>query len=136
MAEHYRVAGDARPVAPANVRYTRSAVQPSAEIRHLLAASRDPDPEVRRRAVRELCPCQVKRNDPDVWERVFEMTRDPNVRVRRNALHGMIDGSPAGLAPRVVAALEAMRDDPEPKLRRNVRRILARYRRTGRINED
>ena len=103
MAEHYRVAGDARPVAPANVRYTRSAVQPSAEIRHLLAASRDPDPEVRRRAVRELCPCQVKRNDPDVWERVFEMTRDPNVRVRRNALHGMIDGSPAGLAPRVVA---------------------------------
>lgn len=107
----------------------------SSDIRDALAASRDPDPEVRRLAVRELCPCQVKRNDAEVWDRVFEMTRDPDASVRRNALHGLIDGSPASLEARVVATLERMRDDPEPKLRRNVRRILARYRRTGRINE-
>lgn len=103
--------------------------------RALLDASRDPDPEVRRQAVRELCPCEVKRNDPEVWSRVFELTQDPNQRVRRNALHGMIDGSPREFEGRVVAALEAMRDDPEPKIRRNVRKILARYRRTGKINE-
>lgn len=107
----------------------------SRTLEEVLEASRDPDPEVRRKAVRELCPCEVKRNDPEVWSRVFEMTRDPDVGVRRNALHGMIDGSPASLEDRVVAALEAMRDDPEPRLRRNVRKILARHRRTGKINE-
>jgi vesicle coat complex subunit len=107
----------------------------SRQIQEVLAASRDPDPEIRRQAVRELCPCEVKRIDDDVWDRVFEMTRDPSVRVRRNALHGMIDGSPNNLEGRVVETMEAMREDPDPKLRRNVRRILARYRRTGRINE-
>ena len=29
-----------------------------------------------------------------------------------------------------------MRDDPDAKLRRHVRKLLARYRRTGRINID
>ena len=107
----------------------------SAVIHEALLASRDPDPEVRRQAVRDLCPCEVKRNDAEVWSRVFEMTQDPDVRVRRNALHGMIDGSPASVEARVVGALEGMRDDPAPKLRRNVRKILARYRRTGKVNE-
>ena len=104
-------------------------------IQQILEASRDPDPEIRRLAVRDLCPCEVKRTDASVWDRVFEMTRDPNVQVRRNALHGMIDGSPAALEGRVVEAMENMREDPDPKLRRNARKILARYRRTGKINE-
>ena len=113
--------------------YTESMT--SRGLEEVLEASRDPDPEIRCKAVRDLCPCQVKRNDPEAWGRVFEMTQDPDVRVRRNALHGMIDGSPASLEDQVVAALEAMRRDPEPRLRRNVRKILARHRRTGRVNE-
>ncbi len=108
----------------------------SRTLEDVLEASRDPDPEIRRKAVRSLCPCEVKRNDAEVWSRILEMTQDSDVRVRRNAMHGMIDGSPASLADRVVAALEAMRNDPEPRLRRHVRKILARHRRTGRVNED
>ena len=95
----------------------------------------NPDPEVRRKAVRDLCPCQVKMKDADVWDRVFEMTRDPNVRVRRNAFHGILDGLPSELTAKAGVTLEAMRDDPEARLRRQVRKVLARLRRTGRINE-
>ena len=105
-------------------------------LQEILDASRDPDPEIRRKAVRDLCPCQVKMKDGEVWDRVFEMARDPNVRVRRNAFHAIIDGLPGELTAKALATLEAMRDsEPEARLRCNVRRILAHHHRTGRINE-
>ena len=62
----------------------------------LLRQSYDPDPALRKWAVRELCPCELKLNDPDAWDRILEMTSDCNVGVRRNALHTLIDGSPRG----------------------------------------
>ncbi len=101
----------------------------------LLEQSRDPDPELRRRAVRALCPCRVKRNERAAWDRVFEMTRDEDPGVRRNALHGIIDGLPHELTGEAVAILEAMRSDAEPRVRRQVRKILARHHRSGRISE-
>jgi hypothetical protein len=104
-------------------------------LQEALDASRDPNPEVRRLAVRDLCPCQVKMKDREVWDRVFEMTRDPNLRVRRNAFHAIIDGLPGALTEQAVKTLEAMREEPEAGLRRNVRKVLARHHRTGRINE-
>jgi hypothetical protein len=109
----------------------RASRQALAEI---LDASRSADPEVGRTAVRELCPCKVKTNVPDVRDRILEMTRDPNLRVRKNALHDMLDGSPRARQADIVAALEQMRNDPDPKLRRNVRKTLARHRRTGKVN--
>ncbi len=48
----------------------------TAALNEILERSRDPDPKIRRLAVRDLCPCQVKRNDRAAWDRVFEMTRD------------------------------------------------------------
>lgn len=105
-------------------------------VREILTRSYDPDPRVRRQAVRDLCPCQVKRKDLEAWTRVFELTRDPEIVVRKNAFHGIIDGLPAELTDEAAAVLEAMRDDPEPKLRRQVRNVLSRYRRTGRIGES
>ena len=100
----------------------------------ILAASRHTNHEVRRTAVRSLCPCQVKTNDQGAWDRIIEMTRDPNVRVRKNAFHDLLDGSPRSRQSDVVAALVGMRNDPDPKLRRNVRKTLARHHRTGKVN--
>ena len=100
----------------------------------LVEASRDPDPGIRKVAVRELCPCVIKTNDARAWDRVLELTRDSNRDVRRIALHTIIDGSPRSREPDVVRALDAMRNDPDRRLRRNVRKILARHRATGRIN--
>ena len=44
--------------------------------------TRDPDPLKRRRALKELCPCHVRQDIPEVWERVFEMLSDDSGIVR------------------------------------------------------
>ena len=105
-------------------------------VENLLRDTRDPDPRVRKHAARELCPCQIKVNLPEVWDRILELCADPDRGVRSMALHTLIDGSPRERADEIVAAFERMRDDPDPRLRRQVRKLLARQRRTGRINLD
>ncbi len=102
----------------------------------LLVRTRDSNPNVRRTAVRELCPCEVRADKPEVWDRILELATDPDVGVRRLAFHSMIDGSPHSRETEIVEAIELLRDDPSPKLRRQARKLLATYRRTGRINLD
>ncbi len=104
------------------------------ELSELIHATRSPISRDRQRAVRELCACRLKANYREAWDRVFELTADPDADVRRSALHVLIDGSPRTRREEVVRALEAMRDEPQPKVRRHVRKILARYRRTGQVN--
>ncbi|HKF76543.1 MAG TPA: HEAT repeat domain-containing protein [Candidatus Dormibacteraeota bacterium] len=99
-----------------------------------LALTRDPEPRVRQAALMNLCPCHLRTDRPEVWERVFELAADPDVHVRKQVLHTLGDGSPRRLEDRVIATLESMRQDPDGRLRRNVRRLLAQYRRTGRVN--
>jgi hypothetical protein len=104
------------------------------EIEDMIEVTFDRDPNVRSRALRELCPCHVKSNDVRVWERIFEMTADPEVRVRKTVVHALADGSPRALEPRVIDALESMRADPDERIAKTVRRLLDHYRRTGQIN--
>ena len=104
------------------------------QLESVLDQTRDSDAETRRVAVRGLCPCALKRNARAAWDRLLEMTGDPDLAVRRNVFHVLCDGSPNDRRAEVVTALEAMRDDSAPRLRRQVRKVLARHRRTGRVN--
>ena len=106
----------------------------STKIDALLALTHDSNPNVRRTAVRELCPCEVRADNSDVWERIFELATDSDVGVRRLVFHSMIDGSPRDREREVVETIEMLRDDPSPKLQRLARKQLATYRRTGQIN--
>jgi hypothetical protein len=99
-----------------------------------LGETRHGDPRVRRSAVTHLCPCHVKRNRAEVWDRLLSMASDPDVKVRRWVLHVLTDGSPRSRELDVVQVLGKMCDDPDPKLRRHARQILAHYRRTGNLN--
>lgn len=100
----------------------------------LLEATYSQDARERADAARELCPCHLRDNIPAVWDRVLELARDPDLRVRKTVLHMMTDGSPREREADVIAAIETMFHDPDPKMRRVVRRLLAAYRRTGKIN--
>jgi hypothetical protein len=102
-----------------------------AEIEMLLEATHDGDARRRARAIRELCPCEVRADLDPVRERVLELAHDPAADVRRAVLHALCDGSPRALEPRVTAVLEELHADPDPRLRRQARRIMAVYRRTG-----
>lgn len=107
---------------------------PLHEIDNLLQLTYDPDPQVRCEAARDLCPCHVQANHQRVWDRLMAMAEDPDVKVRKTVLHTLGDGSPRERETDVVATLEKMYHDPDDKLRRQVRKLLAQYRRSGKIN--
>jgi hypothetical protein len=106
----------------------------ASDIPILLEETRHGDPRVRQTAVRHLCPCHVKRNNHEVWDRMLSMASDPDVKVRRWVLHVLTDGSPRSRKAEVLQILEKMRDDPDTKVRRRARQILASYRRAGVLN--
>jgi hypothetical protein len=92
------------------------------------------DPRIRQAAVRDLCPCHLKRNHHDVWDRLLVLASDPDVKVRRWVLHVLTDGSPRSREAAVAQVVEKMCDDPDMKVRRRARRIRSSYRRTGDLN--
>lgn len=104
-------------------------------VERLLELSYSDDVKLRAKAAGELCPCRVKANDERVWERLLELSGDPDRTVRSRVLHNLTDGAPRGLHERVVVAIERMQQDPDEKLRKNARRMMARYRRTGSLNQ-
>jgi hypothetical protein len=104
------------------------------EIDELLERTSSPDAAERAEALRSLCPCHVKRNEPRVWDRILLLANDSSPKVRSNAFHLLADGSPRERECDVVAAIERLQHDPDEKLRRRARKLMAQYRRGGRIN--
>lgn len=94
----------------------------------------DPDPKKRRKALKDLCPCHVRTDIPELWERIFECLHDEDGLVRDQALHALGDGSPTHLEERIVEAIERMYNDPQPEVKKKARRMLNNYRRTGKWN--
>ena len=70
-------------------------------IEELIELSRCPDENVRLKAVQQMCPCRVRTDQPDFWQRLFELAEDESVKVRYQVLHNMCDGSPEGYEDKV-----------------------------------
>ena len=105
------------------------------DISSALEKTYDEDPKARREALLTLCPCHVRSDVQEVWDRLMEMQSDDDAGVRSVVLHNLCDGSPHSREVEVVEALERLANDSDLKLRRRARRALATYRRTGRIVE-
>ncbi|GFN80709.1 hypothetical protein PoB_000721500 [Plakobranchus ocellatus] len=91
-------------------------------------------PQVRQKALKEMCPCRVKKDISDFWARVLEMVNDPSSNVRYQVLHTLCDGSPDHLEDSIADALEDFNRDADTKIRRQAHRALTSYRRTGNWN--
>lgn len=52
------------------------------DIDTIIALTFHPLPRVRKRALVEMCPCRVKADLTDFWERVFQMLSDEDADVR------------------------------------------------------
>lgn len=107
---------------------------PRHEIPDWLELTRSFDSRQRRKAVQKLCPCELKSDEPEVWERILEMGADPDAHVRRWVVHTLCDGSPARYRTEIVRLLESRYHDPDDKVRKSVRRVLASYRHSGNVN--
>ena len=105
------------------------------KINGILEQTHDLNAKVRRSALLNLCPCHVRSDIPDVWDRLLETRIDPDPRVRSLVFHALCDGSPSSREAQVVAAVTAMQSDSDKRLRRRARGVIAAYRRTGRINQ-
>ena len=108
----------------------------SNEIRELLEATHDSNPKIRKAALLQLCPCHVRANRAEIWERLLQLQTDSDAGVRSVVLHNLCDGSPRDREDEVVAAIERLANDQDRKLRRRARNALAVYRSTGIINTE
>lgn len=99
-----------------------------------ISATFESNPFKRKKALRELCPCHVKCDIPEVWERIIEMTKDPDPDVRYQALHNLCDGSPNRREEQIIDILNQMHNDEDKYIRRRVHQILSTYRKTGKWN--
>jgi HEAT repeat protein len=104
------------------------------EIQNLLAQTHSADASDRAAAVRDLCPCQIKKHIPEVWERMIALAEDPDREVRNQVYHVLGDGSPREYHARIVATYEKMTQDPDERIRRKARKLMAQYRTTGKVN--
>lgn len=106
------------------------------QTRQFLALSYDSDPRVRQVAIRNLCPCHIQGDIPEVWDRILELSDDPDDGVRHDVLHTLVDGSPRRLRSEVVEVLERLAKDPAIRRarRRFAQEALRRYHRTGMLD--
>jgi HEAT repeat protein len=106
------------------------------QARAFLNLTYDDDPRVRQVAIRNLCPCHVQGDLPEVWDRLLELTSDPDDGVRHDVLHTLVDGSPRRMREQVVEALEVMARDPKIRRARRqfARDAIRRYHRTGQLD--
>ena len=70
-----------------------------------------------------MCPCRVKGDIEDFWERVFDMTDDIDADVRFQVLHTLCDGSPVHLEDRVIDAVASFNGDESKTLRRKAHQV-------------
>lgn len=104
------------------------------DIDEVITLSKHSDPVVRQKALREMCPCRVKTDINDFWNRVLEMIDDPATNVRQQVLHTLCDGSPVHMEDAVVEALQKFNIDSDKEIRRKAHKALASYRRSGKWN--
>ena len=45
-------------------------------ISEYLQRTYDPDPKKRKKALKDLCPCHVRADIPQLWDRIFELLSD------------------------------------------------------------
>ncbi|XP_062522846.1 uncharacterized protein LOC134197523 [Corticium candelabrum] len=111
-----------------------SAVSQVDDVTSFLDKTRSAKPIERKRVLKEMCPCHVRADIPELWERIFELLKDESDIVRDQALHALGDGSPRHLEERVVKAVEEMYNDPASNVRKKARKMLTAYRKTGKWN--
>lgn len=104
------------------------------DINDVIALSHHPDALVRQRALREMCPCRVKNDLSEFWERVVEMRDDPAENVRQQVMHTICDGSPNHMEATVAELLEDFNRDSSPQIRRMAHKAISAYHRTGKWN--
>jgi len=109
-------------------------VRETTDIEEIIEITKNPDPNVRKIAVRSICPCKVYDKIDLFWNRILEMTEDESAEVRANVLHVLCDGSPEHLEDRIINAVQQFNRDEDKSIRRRAHKVLGSYYKTGKWN--
>ena len=104
------------------------------EMDEILALTSCKDERVRLKATREMCPCHVKADREEFWDRIFKLAHDDSEEIRYQVLHNMCDGSPPHLEDKVMKTLEIFNRDSSKKIRRAAHQVMGSYLHTGEWN--
>ena len=104
------------------------------EIDVIIELSKHPNAQVRKKSLFQMCPCRVKGDINNFWDRVFDMVNDSDPIVRAQVLHTLCDGSPNHLEYKVIECIEKFNYDSDKDIRRKAHKVLASYSRTGKWN--
>ena len=108
-----------------------SAVRDTTNIEEIIELTHHQNTQVRLKATQQMCPCRVQCDQPDFWNRLFDLAQDEDDAVRAQVLHNMCDGSPEGYEEQVINCLEIFNRDPNTEIRRKAHKVMASYLRTG-----
>lgn len=103
-------------------------------LEHIFKNTFDDNPSIRAKAVRELCPCKIKEDYSEIWERLLELVDDPNDQVRMNVLHTICDGSPEHVGEHIEDILNKFGRDTNKEIKRKSHKVMASYLKTGKWN--
>mmetsp|Transcript_17519 Transcript_17519/g.29530 ORF Transcript_17519/g.29530 Transcript_17519/m.29530 type:complete len:84 (+) Transcript_17519:372-623(+) len=81
-----------------------------------------------------MCPCRVKNDIPEFWNRIFDLAKDEDPKVRYQVMHNMCDGSPPQYENQVMECIEIFNRDPDNSIRSKASKVMASYLRTGKWN--
>ena len=59
-----------------------SRIRETQDMYELIEISKVPDNQVRLKAIQQMCPCRVKDDITEFWERLFELAKDEDAKVR------------------------------------------------------
>ncbi|KAM9983419.1 hypothetical protein ACTFIY_000140 [Dictyostelium cf. discoideum] len=107
---------------------------PNLTIEQYLSLTYSEDSRTRLATLRTMCPCKVKADIDQFYDRIIEMSKDTDRNIRYQAMHNLCDGSPAWREDAVIQTLESMHNDSDPKIRRRIHNILTHYKHTGKWN--
>ena len=114
--------------------YSLKAQDYNNDITDLIEKTKDSNPKIRLNALKQMCPCKIKKDIDIFWNQIFAMVEDVDPNVRYQVLHTICDGSPKHLENKIADALEVFNRDPDQKIRRQAHKVLASYIRTGKWN--
>ncbi|KAK5575474.1 hypothetical protein RB653_006607 [Dictyostelium firmibasis] len=103
---------------------------PNLTMEQYLSLTYSDDSRTRLATLRTMCPCKVKADIDQFYDRIIEMSKDSDRNIRYQAMHNLCDGSPAWREEAVIQTLESMHNDSDPKIRRRIHNILTHYKHT------
>jgi hypothetical protein len=111
-----------------------SKIKETEDIDEILEYTRHEHPEVRLSALQQLCPCHVKNNVDEFWNRILEMVDDSEMGIKKQVLHNLCDGSPKERETDIIQAIKKLSREDDKEIRRICHKVLANYNKTGKWN--